>query len=71
MQSTVLKYFLLPFPDQKWHEGEPQTESIIRQGKADQVSFDLEMEFKDGYGNFFQVLEITLNTKTEPILIIQ
>jgi hypothetical protein len=29
---------------QTWREGEPQTVSIIRQGKADKVSLDLEME---------------------------
>jgi hypothetical protein len=35
---------LIPFPNQKCGEGEPQTVSIIRQGEADKVSFDLEMK---------------------------
>jgi hypothetical protein len=35
---------LIPFPNQNWREGGPQTVSIIRQGEADKVSFDSEME---------------------------
>ena len=35
---------VIPFPNQKWREGEPQTVPIIRQGEADNVSFDFEME---------------------------
>ena len=35
---------LIPFLNQNWREGEPQTASIIRQGEADKISFDLEME---------------------------
>ena len=35
---------VIPFPNQTWREGGPRTVSIIRQGEADKVSFDLEME---------------------------
>ncbi|SFI53679.1 hypothetical protein [Nitrosomonas sp. Nm34] len=35
---------LLPFLNQNWREGEPETASIIQQGEADKVSFNLEME---------------------------
>ena len=34
----------IPFLNRKSREGEPQTVSIIRQGEADKISFDLEME---------------------------
>jgi hypothetical protein len=35
---------LIPLPNQNRREGEQQTISIIRQGEADKVSCDLEME---------------------------
>jgi hypothetical protein len=35
---------VIPFLNQEWREGEPQPVSMIRQGEADKVSFDLEMK---------------------------
>ena len=37
---------LIPFPNQKGREGEPQTVQIVRQGEADKVIFDLETELR-------------------------
>ena len=34
---------IMPFPNQKGREGEPQTVQLVRQGEADNVIFDLEM----------------------------
>ena len=44
-QHTVQPFFMvISFPNQKCRKGEPQTVSIIRQGEADKISFDLQME---------------------------
>ncbi|SFI53107.1 hypothetical protein SAMN05428978_101526 [Nitrosomonas sp. Nm34] len=42
--ARIKIFFDIPFLNQKCSKGEPQAVSIIRQGEASQVSFDLEME---------------------------